>query len=72
MNIDPNSPAFPTVSASVHLPHHGMTIRAEIASRVMAALLGRTGYEFNHAAEDAVIAADALIAELNATGKDKQ
>lgn len=36
MKLDPNAPAYPTISAGVHLPHHGMTIRATMAKDILA------------------------------------
>ena len=40
MKIDPNAPAYPIVDNQVHAI--GLTIRAEIASRAMAALIQKT------------------------------
>jgi len=89
MNIDPNSPAFPTTTARdtgskiVHEAKGGITIRAEIASRVLAGLaahpvaLERYGNQsesviacMKAACAASVIIADALIEVLNATGKE--
>lgn len=67
-----NEPAYPTVSAGVHLPHHGMTIRAAMAKDFMSdyiAHLSRNDYVisacYQEAASEACQMADILIAELN-------
>lgn len=59
-------PAFPTVSASVHLPHHGMSLRTYFAGQAMIGLLSNneTAYSPAQNAQDAIQYADALIAEL--------
>lgn len=72
MKIDPNAPAFPNSRQYSNGDIDGLTIRAEIASRVMA------GFSANHMmssqaadwgpenyAAASVKMADALIAELN-------
>lgn len=85
MKIDPNEPAYPQpVAASVDGGIYttmdvnggmlgGLTIRAEISSRIMASLVScaemRSMYTQEYIANDAVSLADALIAELN---KDQQ
>lgn len=60
MKINPNAPAN-----SISLD--AMTVRAEIASRVLAALYADPAFAGSHqeAAVCAVCSADALIAELN-------
>lgn len=57
-------PAFPVKDASWQ--GHGMTVRAYVATELMwRPCIGRQGKEFLKArAEEAVAAADALIAEL--------
>ena len=76
MRVDPNAPAFPqplvdSAHGLVALPEYdfnccGMTIRAEIASRMMAALItSETEMDDEEAAKAACDAADALINELN-------
>lgn len=80
--IDNGGPAFPTISAGVHLPHHGMSLRAYFAGQALQGLLsnsggpiqvsGMTGWGFtncdaNDVALVAVSLADAMIAELNKT-----
>jgi len=67
MNIDPNEPAYPSQNLDrVGNPceglNYGMTIRAEIASRIMA---GLCAISRDLSPESAVYWADALIAELN-------
>ena len=75
MKIDPNQPAYPLhpkilnpCSSSHQIEKaKGMSIRAEIASRAMEGMLANSSYDssYEHIAKGAVIAADALIAELN-------
>lgn len=80
MNTDPNEPAYPSQNLDrVGNPceglNYGMTIRAEIASRIMAGLCaGQMVYDIAinlTSGGDAIVAkssvslADALIAELN-------
>ena len=72
MNIDPNAPAFPVpdshhADGQVEFGFNGLTIRAEIASRIMAGFAAdaeMTGSK-EEVASVAVEWADALIAELN-------
>jgi len=63
MKIDPNAPAFPASNAQCC----GLTIRAEIAARVMAGLVVRVDITCpdETLALWSVSAADALIAALN-------
>jgi hypothetical protein len=65
MKIDPNAPAYPASNAQCH----GLTIRADIAARVLAGIVaGQNGSLDGSMSVDAKIAvkyADALIAELN-------
>lgn len=79
MNIDPNAPAFPITAYSYKDRHddlrhvyesNGLTIRAEIASRIMAARSkdAETVDDVLRAAKGSVFAADTLIAELNKEG----
>ena len=67
MKIDPNAPAFPvtpTDRAGQCAPTEcGLTIRAEIAARVLPLLV--VSYSYELAADMAVRHADALIAALN-------
>ena len=82
--INPNDPVMPIMTekeydipgshaTSYHKTFHkGLTIRAELAARFMAALM--TNQEYNHVTKyfetlsmDAVIAADTLIDQLNKT-----
>lgn len=66
--IDPNEPAYPSHGTMGEVVHTGMTIRAEIASRIMAGIASResTGERaMNYIVSEAVELADALIAELN-------
>lgn len=72
MKIYPNAPAFPSEGGyretpdGPWIPHTGLTIRAEIAARVMAGLAGaEPNRDFYYLAQDAVGMADALIAALN-------
>jgi len=77
MNIDPNSPAFPVVHAIVPRPgsytttppaQPGLSIRAEIASRIMAGFAADPKTEnipLKTLTKNAVVWADALIEELN-------
>ncbi len=67
--MNPNDPAYPTISAGVHLPHHGMTTREVMAMHLMSAAMARPGIRgsFAEFAQGACRAADALIAELNRT-----
>ena len=66
MKIDPNAPAYPMPDRD----HYGLTIRAEIAARIMAGLYSDVAIAGTHKglAENAVQAADALIAALNQEG----
>jgi hypothetical protein len=66
MKIDPNAPAYPYQLGS----QSGLTIRAEIAARIMAGLYSYGAIAGTHKglAENAVQAADALIAALNQEG----
>lgn len=70
MKIDPNAPAFPLDYCPEGMTWNqvrGLTIRAEIAARVLAGMVDMTG-DAMHAstyAEASVKLADALIAELN-------
>lgn len=74
--IDPNAPAYPCIptnrSGQCAPMEYGLTIRAEIAARIYAHVLGgyATGVEieacnYNALAAESVKAADALIAELS-------
>lgn len=71
MNIDPDAPAYPLVNDSskqYHWIHHGLTIRAELAARMMAgfaACPSEGGGTIEGSAQYAVRWADALIEELN-------
>lgn len=68
MKIDPNGPAFPQPTedgVSRGLP--GLTIRAWMATKVLSGLVAapnRSG-SFDEYALEAVMFADAIIAELN-------
>jgi hypothetical protein len=66
MKIDPNEPAFPSYSDQCG-PAHGMTIRTEIASRILAGFMASQIYRGSpeETACAAIECADALIAELN-------
>ncbi len=68
MKIDPNAPAKPSVEynhdGTIYNQNFGLTIRAEIAARIMADN-SLYCYDAERAAEIAVHRADALIAELN-------
>ena len=60
MNFDPNAPASPFAG------YQGITIRAEIASRIMAALSSKdVSASWELLASASVKGTDALIAELN-------
>ena len=65
MKIDSNAPAFPSQNGVQYDP--GLTIRAEIASRVMAGLVcnGNLMQPRVATARESILYADALIAELN-------
>jgi len=80
MNIDPNAPAYPVDGEKLRPDWCGLTIRAEIASRIMAGLLanpcgpiqanGINGWNFVNCdpvdvSKLAISLADDLIAELN-------
>jgi len=77
MNIDPNAPAYPVVHAIVPQPGHftttppaqpGLTIRAELAARMMASLLVKEDLRDSdprNIALNAIACADSLVAELN-------
>lgn len=66
MKIDPNAPAYPLQEHGDMQSHSGMTIRAEIASRIMAGFAANpNGAMSTIDADYAVKMADALIAELN-------
>lgn len=71
MNIEPNEPAYPSQNLDrVGNPceglNYGMTIRAEIASRIMATLSSKdVSASRELLASASVKGADALIAELN-------
>lgn len=69
MKIDPNEPAFAMPACqNVHSAVHGLTIRAYMATQIMAAFASRDDWgelKDREWAHDAVHAADALIAELN-------
>lgn len=75
-------PAFPTVSASVHLPHHGMTLRDWFAGMALQGLLanpggpiqanGMSGWSFTNCEDNDVakltwILADAMLAARSQT-----
>lgn len=64
MKIDPKAPAYPNPREYFS---KGITIRAEIASRVLTGIYSDPSFAGSHegAAACAVCAADALIAELN-------
>lgn len=77
MKIDPNAPAFPTSdtiypNGEVQYGFNGLTIRAEIASRIMAGFAANSASAnvsskqlSEYAPRNAVAMADILIAELN-------
>lgn len=74
MKIDANAPAFPsqpvTPRGEPDSPNPGLTIRAEIASRVLPSVITALSHEGQlpskvEAAEWALDFTDALIAELN-------
>ena len=71
MKCDPNAPAFPQHVAPAYRQEPaiwGMTTRAYIAARMMAAIVwneNELDHTFSETAKAAVVAADALIAELN-------
>lgn len=71
MKIDPNAPAFPVKGTVQGSPYStdGLTIRAEIASRLMAGLLANT-QAWEEMSSDSFVNgsvefADRLIARLN-------
>ncbi len=72
--IDPNKPAYPTTSSLMNSGFPdvivkettgGMTIRAEIASRIMAGMVSDGGFFPDEAAANSIEFADALIKALN-------
>lgn len=73
MKIDPNAPAYPFDPETTGTTCRGMTIRAAMATEIMAAIVGgcERGEQHDprihrdHAAKDAVRYVDALIAALN-------
>lgn len=80
MSIDPNAPAYPNTTARdtgskiVHDVTGGLTIRAEIASRIMAGMMANPGLKESplsgqklrtKIAEASVEMADALLTTLN-------
>lgn len=73
MKIDPNAPAYPCTSDV--LEDSGMTIRAAMATQIMAGIVGGCtdrdangcpNINYDKAAEEAQVATDALIDALNA------
>lgn len=79
MKIDPNAPAMPHSyewsqrGEDFSTTEHGLTIRAYMATQIMAGIVANdrfiagATYQGDHylAAQNAVTAADLLIAELN-------
>lgn len=74
MKLDPNAPAHPFRESNEFVQYPdtqfpGLTIRAEIASRVLAGFVANPAstekWINNHAVASSVAMADALIAELN-------
>lgn len=71
MKLEPHAPAYPFhdkfEDGSISGHSYGISIRAEIASRIMAGMYTVSENNFHHVeyAREAVKAADALIEELN-------
>lgn len=74
MKLDPNAPAFLNILDAQQDGGHtnfegprGLTIRAEIASRIMAGMVANPRFDsdIETISSDAVRCADALIEELN-------
>ena len=68
MNIDPNAPAFPVDGEKLHPDWRGLTIRAEIASRIMAGYRASDtagAMDREYAVTNSIADADALIKALN-------
>lgn len=70
-------PEFPTLSASVHLPHHGMSLRDWFAGMAMQGNLAsqRPGYNYGGTwrdlADESYIIADAMLAARNQNQADQ-
>ena len=61
-------PAMPITGEQANdCDYQGMSKREMVAMHMMASIITQGAPAFNHAAEDAVIAADALLAELERT-----
>lgn len=71
MEIKPHSPAFPVVNESdkeYNYIHKGMSIRMEVASRILAGFAAnpdRTYSDPGNESREALILADALIVAYN-------